>query len=65
MTTLVDNVLSYQRLDTGAEDLVKQPVLLDAVVTAGIDGAVELIGPGRAQFAVHAPPIEAEVDAGG
>ncbi|MFC8227658.1 PAS domain-containing protein [Streptomyces sp. NPDC057287] len=64
MTTLVDNVLSYQRLDTGAEELVKQPVLLDAVVTAGIDGAVELIGPGRAQFAVHAPPIEAEVDAG-
>ncbi|MEV0871665.1 PAS domain-containing protein [[Kitasatospora] papulosa] len=64
MTTLVDNVLSYQRLDTGTEELVKQPVLLDAVVTAGIDGAVELIGPGRAQFAVHAPPIEAEVDAG-
>ncbi|MFJ8863661.1 PAS domain-containing protein [Streptomyces sp. NPDC102451] len=64
MTTLVDNVLSYQRLDTGAEELVKQTVLLDAVVTAGIDGAVELIGPGRAQFAVHAPPIEAEVDAG-
>ncbi|MFJ8753688.1 PAS domain-containing protein [Streptomyces sp. NPDC102441] len=64
MTTLVDNVLSYQRLDTGAEELVKQTVLLDSVVTAGIDGAVELIGPGRAQFAVHAPPIEAEVDAG-
>ncbi|MDF6019916.1 PAS domain-containing protein [Streptomyces sp. JH34] len=64
MTTLVDNVLSYQRLDTGTEELVKQTVLLDAVVTAGIDGAVELIGPGRAQFAVHAPPIEAEVDAG-
>ncbi|MFH8757364.1 PAS domain-containing protein [Streptomyces atroolivaceus] len=64
MTTLVDNVLSYQRLDTGAEELDKQTVLLDAVVTAGIDGAVELIGPGRAQFAVHAPPIEAEVDAG-
>ncbi|MFG2429809.1 PAS domain-containing protein [Streptomyces sp. NPDC048590] len=64
MTTLVDNVLSYQRLDDGTEDLVKQPVLIDAVVTAGIDGAVELIGPGRAQFAVHAPPIEAEVDAG-
>ncbi|MFF2728429.1 PAS domain-containing protein [Streptomyces sp. NPDC058008] len=64
MTTLVDNVLSYQRLDDGAEELVKQAVLLDSVVTAGIDGAVELIGPGRAQFAVHAPPIEAEVDAG-
>ncbi|MFD6277305.1 PAS domain-containing protein [Streptomyces sp. NPDC060209] len=64
MTTLVDNVLSYQRLDDGAEELVKQPVLLDSVVTAGIDGAVELIGPGRAQFAVHAPPIEAEVDGG-
>ncbi|MFH9615415.1 PAS domain-containing protein [Streptomyces pratensis] len=64
MTTLVDNVLSYQRLDTGAEELVKQTVLLDAVVTAAVDGAVELIGPGRAQFAVHAPPIEAEVDAG-
>ena len=35
--------------------------MLDAVVAAGVDGAVELIGPGRAQFAVHAPPIEAEV----
>ncbi|WP_031080100.1 PAS domain-containing protein, partial [Streptomyces sp. NRRL WC-3549] len=64
MATLVDNVLGYQRLDGGTEQLAKQPVLLDSVVTAGIDGAVELIGPGRAQFAVHAPPIEAEVDAG-
>ncbi|WP_406094629.1 PAS domain-containing protein [Streptomyces sp. NBC_01013] len=64
MTTLVDNVLSYQRLDAGSEALVKANVLLDGVVTAGIDAAVELIGPGRAQFAVHAPPIEAEVDAG-
>lgn len=64
MTTLVDNVLSYQRLDGGAEALIKTNVLLDGVVTAGIDAAVELIGPGRAQFAVHAPPIEAEVDAG-
>ncbi|MFG2569637.1 PAS domain-containing protein [Streptomyces sp. NPDC048567] len=64
MTTLIDNVLGYQRLDAGAEALVKTRVLLDGVVTAGIDAAVELIGPGRAQFAVHAPPIEAEVDAG-
>ncbi|MET9661328.1 PAS domain-containing protein, partial [Streptomyces sp. NPDC006510] len=63
MTTLVDNVLGYQRLDAGSEELVKANVLLDSVVTAGIDAAVELIGPGRAQFAVHAPPIEAEVDA--
>ncbi|UYQ63196.1 PAS domain-containing protein [Streptomyces peucetius] len=62
MTTLVDNVLGYQRLDTGAEQLSKSTVLLDAVVTAGVEGAIELIGPGRAQFAVHAPPIEAEVD---
>ncbi|MFG3347865.1 PAS domain-containing protein [Streptomyces sp. NPDC048018] len=62
MTTLVDNVLGYQRLDAGTEKLDKQVALLDAVVTAGIDGSVELIGPGRAQFAVHAPPIEAEVD---
>ncbi|MFD9032691.1 PAS domain-containing protein [Streptomyces sp. NPDC059567] len=64
MTTLVDNVLGYQRLDAGAETLGTSVVLLDGVVTAGVDGAVELIGPGRAQFAVHAPPIEAEVDAG-
>ncbi|WP_406285878.1 PAS domain-containing protein [Streptomyces sp. NBC_00209] len=64
MTTLIDNVLGYQRLDAGAEALVKTRVLLDGVVTAGIDAAVELIGPGRAQFAVHAPPIEAEIDAG-
>ncbi|MCX5110654.1 PAS domain-containing protein [Streptomyces sp. NBC_00378] len=63
MTTLVDNVLGYQLLDAGAEKLAKTNVLLDSVVTAGIDAAVELIGPGRAQFAVHAPPIEAEVDA--
>ncbi|WP_031071732.1 PAS domain-containing protein [Streptomyces sp. NRRL S-118] len=62
MTTLVDNVLGFQRLDTGDEDLRKTKVLLDAVVAAGVEGAVELIGPGRAQFAVHAPPIEAEVD---
>ncbi|MFI2352709.1 PAS domain-containing protein [Streptomyces sp. NPDC019443] len=64
MTTLVDNVLGFQRLDTGAEALNKANVLLDGVVAAGVEGAVELIGPGRAQFAVHAPPIEAEVDAG-
>ncbi|MFJ4336648.1 PAS domain-containing protein [Streptomyces sp. NPDC088915] len=62
MTALVDNVLGYQRLDAGAEELDKRVTLLDGVVSAGIDGAVELIGPGRAQFAVHTPPIEAEVD---
>ncbi|TXS55900.1 PAS domain-containing protein, partial [Streptomyces sp. t39] len=62
MTTLVDNVLGYQRLDTGTERLTKANVLLDGIVTAGVEGAVELIGPGRVQFAVHAPPIEAEVD---
>ncbi|GLF95801.1 PAS domain-containing protein [Streptomyces yaizuensis] len=64
MTTLIDNVLGFQLLDTGQEPLTKSKVLLDAVVTAGVEGAVELIGPGRAQFAVHAPAIEAEVDAG-
>ncbi|MFF0475325.1 PAS domain-containing protein [Streptomyces sp. NPDC004284] len=63
MTSLIDNVLGYQRLDAGAEKLDKAVVLLDSVVTGGIDSAVELIGPGRAQFAVHTPPIEAEVDA--
>ncbi|MDJ1131759.1 hybrid sensor histidine kinase/response regulator [Streptomyces iconiensis] len=62
MTTLVDNVLHYQRLDSGQDRLSTESVPLDAVVAAGVDGAVELIGPGRAQFAVHAPPIEAEVD---
>ncbi|MEV0260387.1 PAS domain-containing protein [Streptomyces sp. NPDC050617] len=63
MTTLVDNVLSFQRLDSGAERLEREKVSLDTVVTAGVEGAIELIGPGRAQFAVHAPPIDAEVDA--
>ncbi|MFH8345047.1 PAS domain-containing protein [Streptomyces sp. NPDC018045] len=63
MTTLVDNVLSYQRLDAGGERLARSKVSLDGVVAAGVEGAIELIGPGRAQFAVHAPPIEAEVDA--
>ncbi|MFF7812503.1 PAS domain-containing protein [Streptomyces sp. NPDC007945] len=64
MTTLVDNVLGYQRLDAGEEKLDRKVALLDGIVTGGIDAAVDLIGPGRAQFAVHAPPIEAEVDAG-
>ncbi|MEU8839569.1 PAS domain-containing protein [Streptomyces roseus] len=63
MTALVDNVLGFQRLDAGTEKLKKKKVLIDGVVAAGIDGAVELIGPGRVQFAVHAPTIEAEVDA--
>ncbi|CAM5504460.1 hypothetical protein SAVIM338S_03672 [Streptomyces avidinii] len=63
MTTLVDNVLGFQRLDGGTDKLSKKKVLIDGVVAAGVDGAVELIGPGRAQFAVHAPTIEAEVDA--
>ncbi|MFI9218911.1 PAS domain-containing protein [Streptomyces werraensis] len=63
ITTLIDNVLGYQRLDSGTEEIARTKVMLDAVVSAGVDGAVELIGPGRVQFAVHAPPIEAEVDA--
>ncbi|WP_432117364.1 PAS domain-containing protein [Streptomyces sp. bgisy032] len=62
ITTLIDNVLGYQRLDAGSESVSRTKVMLDAVVAAGVDGAVELIGPGRVQFAVHAPPIEAEVD---
>ncbi|MFJ1972768.1 PAS domain-containing protein [Streptomyces sp. NPDC087903] len=62
ITTLIDNVLGYQRLDVGTDGISRTKVMLDAVVAAGVDGAVELIGPGRVQFAVHAPPIEAEVD---
>ncbi|MFI2075079.1 response regulator [Streptomyces triculaminicus] len=62
MTTLVDNVLAYQRLDAGEDKLAREKVALDEVVAAGVEGAVELIGPGRAQFAVHAPAIEADVD---
>ncbi|MFB7593178.1 PAS domain-containing protein [Streptomyces sp. NPDC056160] len=62
ITTLIDNVLGYQRLDIGSEEITRTKVMLDAVVAAGVDGAVELVGPGRLQFAVHAPPIEAEVD---
>ncbi|MFF1484986.1 PAS domain-containing protein [Streptomyces sp. NPDC058319] len=64
ITTLIDNVLGYQRLDIGSEEITRTKVMLDAVVAAGVDGAVELVGPGRVQFAVHAPPIEAEVDPG-
>ncbi|WP_433546757.1 PAS domain-containing protein [Streptomyces sp. CA-294286] len=64
MTTLVDNVLGFQRLASGAEPLVKTNVLVDGIIGAAVEGAVELIGPGRAQFAVHAPAIEAEVDGG-
>ncbi|WP_328914593.1 MULTISPECIES: hybrid sensor histidine kinase/response regulator [unclassified Streptomyces] len=63
ITTLIDNVLAFQRLDRGEDKLDKAVVGLDEVVTAAVEGAVELIGPGRAQYAVHAPPIEASVDA--
>ncbi|WP_190140183.1 PAS domain-containing protein, partial [Streptomyces longispororuber] len=63
MTTLVDDVLGFQRLEAGEEALSRAAAPLDAVVAAGVDGAVELIGPGRIQFAVHAPPIEVHVDA--
>ncbi|MGP2441143.1 PAS domain-containing protein [Streptomyces sp. JW3] len=66
ITTLIDNVLGYQRLDaqgSAGGGVARTKVMLDAVVAAGVDGAVELVGPGRVQFAVHAPPIEAEVDA--
>ncbi|MGW2188320.1 PAS domain-containing protein [Streptomyces sp. NPDC001719] len=62
MSTLVDNVLAYQRLDAGETKLARKTVPLDEVVAAGVEGAIELIGPGRAQFAVHAPAIEAEID---
>ncbi|MBH1934787.1 PAS domain-containing protein [Streptomyces sp. AV19] len=63
MARLVDNVLEYQRLEAGESKVVRAKAQLDEVVAAGVEGAVELIGPGRAQFAVHAPAIEAEVDA--
>ncbi|MGW5234447.1 PAS domain-containing protein [Streptomyces nodosus] len=63
ITTLIDNVLGFQRLDAGDDGLARTAVMLDAVVAAGVEGAIELVGPGRVQFAVHAPPIEAEVDA--
>ncbi|WP_328328771.1 PAS domain-containing protein [Streptomyces sp. NBC_00455] len=64
MTTLVDSVLGFQRLAAGTEELTRTKAMVDTVVAAGVEGAVELIGPGRVQFAVHAPPIEAEVDGG-
>ncbi|MEV5507734.1 PAS domain-containing protein, partial [Streptomyces orinoci] len=62
MAKLVDNVLAHQRLEAGESKLVREPAALDEVVAAGVEGAVELIGPGRAQFAVHAPELEAEID---
>ncbi len=62
MTSLIDNVLAYQRLDAGTERLDRRTVALNEVVAAGVDGAVELMGPGRAQYAVHAPPVRAVVD---
>ncbi|MGI5251436.1 PAS domain-containing protein [Actinacidiphila glaucinigra] len=63
ITTLIDSVLSFQRLDRGEEKLQRETTSMDKVVASGVEAAVELIGPGRAQYAVHAPPIEATVDA--
>lgn len=62
ITTLIDNVLAFQRLQGGSESLKQQQIGLDKIVAAGVEGAVELIGPGRAQYAVHAPPIEVALD---
>ncbi|MGK5632271.1 PAS domain-containing protein, partial [Streptomyces sp. URMC 123] len=62
MTTLVDNVLDFQRVDAGEDRLAPAEITLDEVVSAGVEGAIELIGPGRAQFAVHAPPLEVQLD---
>ncbi|GGO86579.1 hypothetical protein GCM10012280_23040 [Wenjunlia tyrosinilytica] len=62
ITTLIDNVSSFQKLESGAEPLKRQTVGLDEVVAAGVEGAIELIGPGRAQYAVHAPPVEVSLD---
>ncbi|MEU1617302.1 PAS domain-containing protein [Streptomyces sp. NPDC005722] len=62
ITTLIDSVLSFQRLDRGEEKLQRETTSMDKVVASGVEAAVELIGPGRAQYAVHAPPIEATVD---
>jgi PAS domain S-box-containing protein len=62
MTTLIDNVVAFQKLEAGTERLNEQVVGLNDVVAAGVEGAVELIGPGRAQYAVHAPPIEVTLD---
>ncbi|MBM9510668.1 PAS domain-containing protein [Actinacidiphila acididurans] len=62
ITTLIDNVLAFQRLDRGEDKLQRADVGLDDVVSAAVEGAVELIGPGRAQFAVHAPEIQVDVD---
>ncbi|CAM5688389.1 Nickel transporter OS=Streptomyces fumanus OX=67302 GN=GCM10018772_13640 PE=4 SV=1 [Streptomyces fumanus] len=46
ITTLIDNVLGYQRLDAEGGGVTRTKVMLDAVVAAGVDGAVELIGAG-------------------
>ncbi|WP_431958887.1 PAS domain-containing protein [Actinacidiphila sp. bgisy160] len=63
ITTLIDSVLAFQRLDRGEEKLRRETTSMDKIVASGVEAAVELIGPGRAQYAVHAPPIEATVDA--
>jgi PAS domain S-box-containing protein len=62
ITTLIDNVLAFQRLDRGEDKLRRSPVGLDDLVAAAVEGATELIGPGRAQYAVHAPRAEVSVD---
>ncbi|MEC3995540.1 PAS domain-containing protein [Actinacidiphila sp. DG2A-62] len=62
ITTLIDNVLAFQRLDRGEDKLRREPVGLDDLAAAAVEGAVELIGPGRAQYAVHAPQTEVSVD---
>ncbi|MBF9070807.1 PAS domain-containing protein [Streptacidiphilus fuscans] len=63
---MLDGVLEYQRfdaaLDAGREQLQREPVALEKVLTEAISEATTLLGEGRVEFSVHPSPVEVEVD---
>ncbi|WP_254406403.1 PAS domain-containing protein [Streptomyces sp. AC627_RSS907] len=62
LTACLDGLLDYQRFADGEEEPRRGRVEIGRVVDAAVHRSGQLMRHGRARFAVHTPPIEAEVD---
>ncbi|MFJ8542073.1 PAS domain-containing protein [Streptomyces sp. NPDC093586] len=62
LTACLDGLLDAQRLADGAEEPRRERAEIGRIVDAAVHRSERLMRHGRARFAVHTPPIEAEVD---